>query len=226
MLLAKRTIKQLIIWRVVEAVLILALLGVVLGLHSFIQDKRRAAASLRSALEQSLASASRLTELEEKLADRRHDINRILAFVPRRDDLSSVIGRLEKSAADFNVRLTIPDVEEEIKKDEKGNIIKPSGPLREVRMHLVAAGDPENTLRWLHYLEYQPYLVQVADWQFTVRESVKRPLGAGLPAPPGGPPGSSEKDSQQPQKTGHLSAQAVISILAEEGDGQESGYED
>ena len=178
-----------------------------------IQDARRQIAERYLVLEQDLGSVVHMTELKDELALRQHDINRILAFVPERQALGDVVGALERVAKQGELAFLVPDVKEEVKLDEKGEPIEPTGPLREVRLHLVASGAPEETLRWLHAVEHQPYLLTVADWSFATALEQARP-GVGVAGPAGGPSGLNSEKELEERRVGTVEADVIVTILA------------
>lgn len=216
MLLSKITTRQLIIWRVGEAVLVVALVVVVIILSSRIQNARRRTSERYVALEQNLGSVAHKTELKEELLQREHDISRIKALVPERQKLGEVVDALERSAEQLGVAVTVPQIREEIKEDEKGNPIVPTGPLREIRLRLVASGAPDKTLRWLHAVEYQPYLSTMVDWRFVTGEIKNTQPGVGMPAPAGESSGSSGEAAAQ--RVGTVEAEIIVTILVGEED--------
>lgn len=154
-----------------------------------------------------------MTELKDELALRQHDINRILAFVPERQALGDVVGALERVAKQGELIFLVPDVKEEVKLDEAGQPIEPTGPLREVRLHLVASGAPEETLRWLHAVEHQPYLLTVVDWSFATALEQARP-GVGVAGPSSGPSGSNNETELEKRRVGTVEADVIVTILA------------
>ncbi len=210
---SRRTIRQLVIWRAGEATLIFVLMGMVIFLSLRIQDARRQIAERYLILEQDLGGMAHMTELKDELAYRQHDINRILAFVPERQALGDVVGALERAAKQWELTFLVPDVKEEVKLDEKGEPIEPTGPLREVRLHLVASGAPEETLRWLHAVEHQPYLLTVVDWSFATALEQVRP-GVGVVGPASGPSGLSSGAGGEGQRVGTVEADVIVTISA------------
>lgn len=222
MLLSKQTTKRLIIWRASEVTLVLVLVGVVTVLSLRIQSARRQIAEQYIALEQSLGDMGHMTGLKEGLSYRQHDIDHILAFVLERRALGDVVGALEKSAERLGLSLTVPQVEEEVKLDENGEPIEPTGPMREVRLHLVVSGSPEGTLRWLHAVEYQPYLLTVVGWRFATEEGDKVQPGAGRAGLTGGAPGSADGAGRAGQRVGTIEAEVIVSILADRGGSDEN----
>lgn len=210
---SKRTIRQLVIWRAGEAALTLILISVVIFLSWRIQDARRQIAERYITLEQNLKGMSRMTELEDELAWRQHDINRILALVPERQALGEVVSAMERAAEQEELAFLVPDVKEEVKFNDKGERIEPTGPLREVRLHLVASGAPEETLRWLHAVEHQPYLLTVVNWSFTTAWEQARP-GGGVAGPASGPAGLNSEKELEGQRVGTVEADVIVTILA------------
>lgn len=210
---SRRTIRRLVIWRVGEATLVLVLVGVVVFLSLRIQDARRQIAERYLILEQDLGSMVHMTELKDELALRQHDINRILAFVPERQALGDVVGALERVAKQGELIFLVPDVKEEVKLDEKGEPVEPTGPLREVRLHLVASGAPEETLRWLHAVEHQPYLLTVVNWSFATALEQARP-GVGVAGPSSGPAGLNSEKELEERRVGTIEADVIVTILA------------
>jgi len=213
MLSGRRTTRQLVIWRAGEAVLVVALVVVIAVLGSRIQDARRQTNERYVVLEQSLGSVAHGTWLREELSRREHDINRIKTFVPERQSLGDVVDALERSAERLGVAVTVPQVKEEVKEDEEGNPIVPTGPLRDIRLRLVASGAPDKTLRWLHAVEYQPYLLTMVSWRFVTGEAKNVQPGVGVPAPAGE---SSGEVAAQRMST--VEAEIIVTILVNEED--------
>ncbi|MFH1353999.1 MAG: hypothetical protein ABIH36_01805 [bacterium] len=213
MLIGRITTRQLIIWRAGEVVLVIALVIVIAILSSYIQDARRRTIERYVALEQSLGSVAHNAEMREELSQREHDINRIKAFIPERQKLGEVVDALEHSAGQLGITVTVPQIKEEIKEDEEGNPIVPAGPLREVRLRLVASGAPDKTLRWLHAVEYQPYLLTMVDWRFATVKTISMPAGAGMPAPAG-----ESLSKQEAQRMSTVEAEIIVTILVNEED--------
>lgn len=190
----------------------LLLIVVSIYFFSFVQ-KYRAQIAVKQAIvenepEASLRQAVLLRELEsqqEKLVD-------LQESVPRSENIGNFIGYLERLSGDHKVVLKIPEIMEEVKRNEQGMPVAWSGPFKEARLKINATGEPLALLNFLGQIERSAYLVTVKEW--LVRGAVKA-SGSALMSVPDREDGV---DRESTSKTSSiLDAQLILTIVNNDG---------
>lgn len=152
---------------IIRLLLVLALLtGAGYG-WQFVQGKRNEVIASRLTLERRPALRSHYASQEAELRRRQDEITQIQSLVISRDNVGQVVGEIERTAGSAGATLQIPKVEEKFVQDEKGQPILPAGPLFDVRIKLVANGQPKQLLNLLYAIEHMPYLLYLESWDLT-----------------------------------------------------------
>ncbi len=125
---------------------------------------------------------ARTAAVASELAKRQLDVQRIEAFLVRKDQLGDVVSEIEAAGAARGLSVSVPAVEEKPNLDEQGNEQPPSGPLYEVRLKLTARGSAKELLRFLHDLEHMQRLAYFESWRLDASEETARNQTAGTGA--------------------------------------------
>lgn len=107
--------------------------------------------------------------LQRELRERAHDIERILQLVVDPQDIATFIGSLEESARRAGIVVEVPAIEEVAEREGGQEAASTDNPLRSIRIKIVGRGKPLALLKFMHELEYGPYLVVLADWEISTR---------------------------------------------------------
>jgi len=176
-------------------------------LGRLIQNERGRILKQRLVLEESLMSAVRLVELQDQLSENVKAVEQIESMAPSEDEIGSVIEVMEREARELGIILRIPTIREENEFDENGDLVEPTGNLRSIRIKVDARGEPVALMRFMHEMEYLPYLIGIVAFSFESKGSeVAEPVVVN--APTGGAPG----DDSEPvrRKLAHLKMDVVL----------------
>ena len=154
-----------IIWvPVAGALAVVILIIAVVFLNMKIQSVRRQIDISKETISLSLGNLARESALKAELERRAHDLDRIRAFVLKKESVGDYISALEAEASRLGLDLSIPAIDEERVVDENGEVIEQSGVLKKVRMKANVSGGTVEMLNFLNAVEYQPYLSGVVGW--------------------------------------------------------------
>ena len=209
----EESLKKVIWQRLGEAVLLVLLVAGMVWLWGDVRRLRDEVGAARQTFIELPQKVQQQDVLAKELHDRQHDIDRIEAFVVERDQIAEVVNTLESVARTHQVNVRIADIEEEKLVDSQGNTLESSGPISDVRITLVAFGDPAQLTSFLHAVEYMPYLLSIPEWRIN-GTSVSLPQGTLSQVPSQEPPGSSTPSVAA--RIGQLDASILLSIRNEE----------
>lgn len=122
---------------------------------------REKVAAQQNALAQAPDRLDHFTRIRQELAGREHDLKRITGHVPVRNDISTVLSTIEQTATALGVEVDIPKIKEE---NIQSPLLKSLPPFKPVELDVIARGEPDELLTFLHKIEYLPYLSEVLSW--------------------------------------------------------------
>lgn len=165
-------------------------------------------------LEQVPEQASARAMLAAELQKRTHDIDRLQAFVVPRHRVGEVVTALEAAGQEQEADVRVVRVVEEPVYGPDGNLITPTGPFVDVRLSVIAFGQPVGLLRFLHAAEHLPYLATVREWRLASADATRLPAGSQAlsPARELGTPSAAPK-----QVAYQLELSVVLSIVNDYG---------
>jgi len=113
------------------------------------------------------AASSQQDNMQTELASKAADISVIKThIVSSQDNILRAISELEAQAEQNNVTIQVPSVTEESYVDKSGQPIKShTGPIKDIRITIVAQGAPEHLITYLHHVEYSHYALNIDNWQ-------------------------------------------------------------
>ena len=165
MKLTKKQLTVYLVWRAMEIVLVLVLIGLVMMVSQQIQSVRRTVAAERLTLEASLRGAVRIGTLRAEIARRQHDIERIKVVIPDQNNIGNVVSVLEAEADNNKVSVTVPNIIKVMEVDEANQELPQTGPLQDIKLTVKVVGSPNNVLQFFHAVENAPYLVGVKSFK-------------------------------------------------------------
>lgn len=136
--------------------------------------KRAAVLVLEEELVRLPAVTVREGALKAEIEKRALDVQRIRAFIVGKEQLAQVVSEIENIGRDVGITVSIPTVEEKEVLDENGNVVPPSGPLLDVRLKIVAIGNPKRLLSFLHTIEHMQRLTYFESWRLDASEATAR----------------------------------------------------
>lgn len=150
---------------------------------------------------------ARAVALESDIAKRQLDIQRVEAFLISQEQLGGVVSDIEAIGAARGLTVTVPAVEEKQFVDENGNVIERKGPLLEVRLKVVAVGNPKQLLAFLHEIEHAQRLTYLESFRLDAAEATGRNQAAAF-----------QKEGRAGQQLpAVLTADVIIDVRAEAG---------
>lgn len=132
---------------------------------SYTAAQRAALIALEQRLELLPAEQAQQAAAEEGLEKHQSSFQRLQTFVVAAESIPQFIAALETEAKKRGVTVQVADVREEEFKDDEGNVVQPTGPLRDIRLKAVAVGEPVQLVDFLRAVENVPYLGRVVDWR-------------------------------------------------------------
>lgn len=125
----------------------------------WLTQARTALREQEASLEQLPQVVARQGAAQAELEKRAFDVQRVKSFLVAKDQIGKLVTEIEAAAREAGVEMAVPAVEEKEQLDEEGRIVPPGGPLFEVRLKIVATGQPAALLKFLHAAEHMQYLV-------------------------------------------------------------------
>ena len=154
-----------------EVILIALLLVMVYMISDQIKTVRREVAVESLNLEANLATAVEQGVLQSELERRNHDIGRLNAMVPERDNIDAVIEQMESAARNRELTIQIPSVANNALPGKAGETAKPVGKWQEVRMSVVVSGEETGVMEFWHEIENMVFLTGVVDFDLIADRS-------------------------------------------------------
>lgn len=169
-----------------------------------VRQARQEVMAAQNEQERLAAELLQLTMLRSELQKRSFDIGRIQLWVPAAGGVAKVVNDVEEEGRRLGLEPHISDLAEEPVFNDQGVQVEPSGPLREIRMTVSAAGESSRLLLFLRQLEYMPYVMRLATWD-VVSGRALAPAGArSVPA-------VTEEDKTSVAE-GSLRAEIIVSV--------------
>jgi len=192
--------RRAIVYRVLEAGILLSVVVlIVYGVYG-VQDKRRQLAVAAERLAEGPQTVIRQATLERLVADRKHDVDRISAHVLQRESVGDFVGKLEGEAARFDILVQVPTITEE----ENDDMADPV--LDDITVSLRAEGTAGNLLLFLHAVEHLPFLIDVREFNLDTGG------GAGSPGFAITVPDRPEDDDSPPVPPANMTATLRVSL--------------
>ena len=184
-LLKNKRVRQLLVRRLVELVGVLVVAAAAVVVHGQAKDARGEAWQAVHTLEQLPENTRQLEAVRRTYEEQADTLETISALVPAREEIGRLITVFERSARENDVTLQIPEVLEQVLRDERGKELEWTGPGAQVSIRFRASGSPNDVLVWLYAVEHLPYLLRSVEWRLTLGES----LQPGFVPPAEGPGG-------------------------------------
>lgn len=148
-----------------EILLVISLAAGIVWLWRGLQELKFSVWKAQEQLNEIPVEEARTAAVENELAKRALDIERVRAFLVTREQIGDVVGEIESIARQYSVNVVVPEIEEVQKFDESGNPVEPSGPVRDVRLNLVATGHPKQLVQFLHAVEHMSRILYLEAWR-------------------------------------------------------------
>ena len=184
-LLKNKRVRRILIRRLVELAGLLAIIGAASVVYGQAKVAHGEAWQAVTALEQLPENARALEEVQRSYESQTKALEAISALVPVREEIGQLVTLFERTARENDVTLQIPEVLEQLPRDERGKELEQTGPLAEVSVRFKASGSPTDVLVWLYAIEHLPYLLQPVEWKLTLGESLQPGFTAPLADPTG-----------------------------------------
>lgn len=161
---ANKTVRRLLLYRLAEASLFIAVLGVCVVGYGKTKEARVAAEQAQSRLAGRPQALLRVSTVQSELRARAHDVERILQLVLNSHDLVPFIEDLEATARQNKIILEVPSIIEVPAAGVIGQSIAAHEPFRAISLKISAHGAPENLLQYIHDVEHGAHVVSLRDW--------------------------------------------------------------
>lgn len=159
------------VWIIEVTVFVLVIAGMFWA-WSILTNYRESVLGQALVLERRPEEQISFASVQAEINRRQDDFETVRSLIVERNDLGEVIGSIERVAGTSNVLVSLPEVEERQLVDESGTIVPPSGPIQEVRISIVASGDPRDLLDFIYRVENLPYLVWFEGWRLDTEKQV------------------------------------------------------
>lgn len=131
------------------------------------------------------AQTSHTAVLKKKLDAATADMSKVNATIPRKDGLVEVVSLISAEAVASGIAAQVPVVEAAQVNPET----TPDEGYSDVRIHIVASGQPAALASFLHRVEHLPYVLHVASWKIdTIQTASIAPFTNEAPAGEQAPP--------------------------------------
>ncbi len=118
--------------------------------------------ALRQALLQDVpARMSHTATLKKELDTALLNMQGIHRAIPTRDGLVGVVSEISTAAVSAGISAQVPVVQEGV----AGEAETPDAPFSDVRIHILASGDPAALASFLYKIEHLPYILRVVSWK-------------------------------------------------------------
>lgn len=148
--------KAVATWVIKLAVLLGATISIFVA-HQIASAYQQRITQQRMALEQRLTASLNAVETRSTLTRYAADLDQITStVVPSHDELGSVITTIELEGAKHGVTVSVPTIVEDPAPSK--------GPIKDIRLRIIADGTPTNLLRFLYNLEHLPHTLYPISW--------------------------------------------------------------
>lgn len=180
--------RSLVMKRALDGALILV--GVVLLIIGWrlLQQTQAEVVLQQARVDAAPQAQSEYIQLQQSLKRYEDNVQQVSALLIPAEGVGAFVSQLERVAAAAGVTTRIPDVREEVKLDDGGNPITSTGPFQEVRLTVLAVGEPAALLRFMHAVEHLPTIVHFPRWRLTASRAAANRLIAPPPAAPAATP--------------------------------------
>lgn len=172
-------------WRAGEILLLIALAAAAVLAYGRVLNSRQKVELLKAAVEQAPERVAQQEKLKAELALYDTSIRGASALAPAEAEMPVILDWIERTSARYGVKTQVPGITEEVKRDDNGKAIPWTGPLKEVRLLVLATGEPVQLLRLLDGLEQMPFLLRVKAWRIKAEAETGGNLALVAPAAPG-----------------------------------------
>ncbi len=133
------------------------------------------------------AQSSRTSALKKELDGALASLQLIHASIPPTDGLVGVVSAISAAAVSSGISAQVPVVQSNTPTDNPN----PDGLFTDVRIHVVASGNPAALASFLHRVEHLPYLLRVVSFKIdTIQQTAitsftsDAPASSVIPTPP------------------------------------------
>lgn len=200
-------LRRLVIWRGIELVVLLAIVGACFWAYRVVYKMRVALEEEQLRLVEQPQYLQHFSALRGDLRGRSSDIERILALVIDGGDIVSFIAHLEETAKSFDVSLEVPSIVEVPERDETEQLIEASGPFRSIQLTIKGLGEPANLLEFIHKLEHDQQLVALPEWEISTDAGSEAAFRQTYGLVVGG-----EGSAMEPESPSVLSAELILVV--------------
>lgn len=210
----KSILRRALLHRIGEALLAIIIIVGIWYFWRFIQTERVNLQQKRQLLEKGPNQQVTQQQLKETLQKHDHDLQRVKALLLPKESIGDFVSVLEQKGKLSQVQLEVPLIAEDQKFDENHQPIPQTGPYVDVRLEVVAAGDPPQLVQLMHRIENLPYIVRVLSWDIHTLKPGEVPTLA-VVAPATGPMGGVVTPTSTPKTTGQLKATLLLTMQQE-----------
>lgn len=178
------SIRPLFLRRVVDGVVVLAGFALLIVGWRFLQQTQAEVRLQQARVDAAPQAQSEYIQLQQSLERYHHDLQRVTALLTPAEAVGDLVGQLEREAAAHRITMRIPDIKEEVKLDDSGQPVVSTGPFQEVRVTMLAVGEPVNLLSFVHAVEHLPVVLRFAGWELTVSRTAAARAIVPTPVPP------------------------------------------
>lgn len=166
--------------------------------HMQVRSLRHGIAAQQALVQDVQAQTSHITVLKKTFDTATSDMTKVNATIPRRDGLVDVVSLISAEAVNAGIAAQVPVVQ--AAKVNPG--ATPGDAFSDIRIHIIASGQPAALASFLHRVEHLPYILRIASWKIdTTQTTIITPFTSEVP------------DGAQAAPTTGSSLEADISLI-------------
>ena len=126
------------------------------------------------------AQIAQTSMLERDFSALQEKMKEIYAQTPTRDQLPEAIATISAAAADAGVAMQVPIVGEDAVSPAGTGDAESDDAFSDVRIHIVASGNPANIMAFLYRVEHLPYVLHFVSWSVDTTRQVAVSTHSGI----------------------------------------------
>ncbi|MEK7499454.1 MAG: hypothetical protein AAB649_02515 [Patescibacteria group bacterium] len=161
-----------IVWISLYVLCVVLLLSGIIFFHSRVVVLWKDVTFRQMVLQNIPAETNQIVALRKELSSGRAIMKKISPTVPTEEGLVGVVAAISKAAIDSGIAAQVPVVTSSIVKDKKTEDETSQDLFSDVRIQIVASGDPAALADFLYRVEHLPYILRFAFWKIdTIQQS-------------------------------------------------------
>jgi hypothetical protein len=187
--------KSVIIWIIYTTILALLVGGVVYA-HRVVSGVKQEVDMQHRILDRSPTDVLYAATIRSQFAAHASRLDTIRQYVIKQEQIVEAVSTIENEGVRHRVAVRVPTIQEE----ESEEATTSSDVLKNIRLDVVATGDPIQLMRFLHSIEHAPYLLHVRSWHLNTAATTTTPQ---------------EGEEQRDITTGRLELRVIISVTSD-----------